>query len=240
MQRPQEYTAIFEDKQIYNDKFTHLHFELKEPHTIDFKAGQFVSVKVDEKTHRAYSICSDPDIKHGIEIFLDVTPQGKGVTYLTNLEFGDEMQFLGPMGRFVIQDQKDKTDHPEKALVLVGTGCGVAPLRSIVIDQLKNKQDERPITLYWGLRYASHLVWQDEFSRLSKQYSNFSFHPTLSRAEKQWPLCRGRVTNCLNVHELPENAGYYLCGSKAMVDDVRQVLLNKGVDKGSIHHEKFS
>ncbi len=235
MQKPQHYTAIFEDRQVYNEKFTHLHFELKKPYRLDFKAGQFLSLKVDEDgARRAYSIASDPDIDHGVEILLDVTPQGKGVTYLQNLEFGDEVEFIAPSGRFVITD-----DAPEESLALVGTGSGIAPLRSMAIDQLKNKQDQRQITLYWGLRYARHLVWQDDFSRWSKQYPNFHFHPTLSRAEKEWPLCRGRVTNCLNVHDLPENAGYYLCGGKAMIDDVKQVLMERGVAEDRIHHEKF-
>lgn len=235
MKKPQRYTAIFEDKQVYNEKFVHLHFELKEPHRLDFKAGQFLSLKVDDDgTRRAYSIASDPDIDHGVEILLDVMPQGKGVKYLQNLEFGDEVEFIAPSGRFVIAN-----DAQEESLALVGTGSGVAPLRSMVIDQLKNKQDQRQITLYWGLRYARHLVWQDDFSRWSKQYSNFHFHPTLSRAEKEWPLCRGRVTNCLNIHDLPENAGYYLCGGKAMINDVKQVLMERGVVEDRIHHEKF-
>ncbi len=165
---------------------------------------------------------------------LDVTPQGKGVTYLQNLKMGNEIEFMGPMGRFVIED-----DAPEQALALVGTGSGIAPLYSMVTDQLKNKGDKREITLYWGLRYAKHLVWQDEFLRWSKAFPNFKFHPTLSRAENEWSLCRGRVTDCLQVHDLPENAGYYLCGGKAMIDDVKKVLTERGVDKKQIHHEKF-
>jgi len=235
MQRPQEYAAIFEDKQVYNDKFVHFHFELKNPYTIDFKAGQFISIKINEQgVRRAYSICSDPDINHGVEILLDVSPQGEGVYYLQNLQLGDEISFLGPMGRFVIEDNPE-----EKAIALVGTGSGVAPLHSMMIDQLKNKEDTRSITLYWGLRHAAHMIWQDEFARWSKQFSNFQFHPTLSQAEKEWSLCRGRVTNCLQVHDLPANTGYYLCGGKAMIDDVKQILTSRGVDLKNIHHEKF-
>jgi NAD(P)H-flavin reductase len=235
MQKPQEYSAVFEDKQIYNDKFTHLHFELKKPFTINFQAGQFVSVKINDKgTHRAYSICSDPDIDHGIELLLDVTPQGEGVQYFQNLPMGTEINFLGPMGRFMIEG-----DGGEEAIVLVGTGSGVAPLRSMVIDQLKNKGDTREIILYWGLRHAAHLVWQEEFSQWAKTFPNFKFHPTLSQAEKQWSLCRGRVTDCLKLHDLPAKAGYYLCGGKAMIDDVKSVLLEKGINPGHIHHEKF-
>lgn len=236
MEKPQEFTAIFENKEIYNEKFEHYHFELKQPHTLNFKAGQFVSLKVnDEGMRRAYSICSDPDIDHGVELLLDVDPNGVGVNYLKNLKYGDEVKFLAPMGRFIIAD-----DSQHQSLVLVGTGSGIAPLRSMVIDQLKNKQDTRPITLYWGLRYAKHLVWQDDFLELSQKFTNFKFHPTLSRAQEDWPLCRGRVTDCLSVHDLPEKAGYYLCGSRAMINDVKKILQERGVDKKDIFHEQFS
>lgn len=237
--KPQEFTAVFEDKQVYNDKFTHLHFELKQPHRLNFRAGQFLSLLVDDDgTRRAYSIASDPDIDHGVEILLDTTPQGKGVKYLQTLEFGDEVRFLAPMGRFVIE-QDETAAVEEKSLALVGTGSGVAPLRSMLLDQLKNKQDQRPITLYWGLRYAHQMIWQDDFSRWSQQYPNFKFHPVLSRPEEGWPLCQGRVTDCLSVHQLTPQTGYYLCGGKMMIDDVKQVLQERGVEPGSIHHEKF-
>jgi NAD(P)H-flavin reductase len=235
MTKPQEYTAIFENKEIYNEKFEHYHFELKKPFQLDFKAGQFVSVLVNEQgMRRAYSICSDPDINHGIEILLDIAPQGIGVKYFQNLKFGDEIKFLAPMGRFVINDE---VNH--KSLTLIGTGSGIAPLHSMVVDQLKNKNDKRPIVLYWGLRHARHLVWQDEFTRWSKKFTNFSFHPTLSKPEKGWPLCRGRVTDCLSVHDLLESAGYYLCGSRAMIEDCKKILLERGVSEKNIYHEQF-
>lgn len=236
MQKAQEYTAIFENKEIYNEKFEHYHFELKNPHTLNFQAGQYVSLKVnDAGIHRAYSICSDCDINHGIEILLDVTPQGVGVSYLQNLKYGDEISFLAPLGRFIIQDNPNR-----EAIVLVGTGSGIAPLSSMVVDQLKNKSFEKPIILYWGLRHAKHLVWQDEFSRWSKKFSNFQFHPTLSKPEPQWPLCRGRVTDCLQTHDLLPQADYYLCGGKEMINDAKEVLQQRGVSPENIFHERFS
>lgn len=236
MTKPQEYTAIFENKEVYNEKFEHYHFELKKPHTIEFQAGQFASFVVSEKRlRRSYSICSDPDIKHGIELLLDMTPNGVGINYMKSLKFGDEVKFLAPLGNFIITDEQ-----PYQALVLVGTGSGIAPLRSMVLDQLQNKQTTRPITLYWGLRHASQLIWQNEFMELSKTFPNFSFHPTMSQPEAQWPLCRGRVTDCLAIHDLPANAGYYLCGSRAMIEDSTKVLQTRGVDPKNIYHEQFA
>ncbi len=237
MQKPQEFTAIFEDKQVYNDKFTHLHFELKNPHRMEFEAGQFVTIDLqdEDNTKRAYSIASDPDIKHGFELLLDVSPQGKGVTYLQNLEFGQEVKLMAPMGRFIIADE----ENGEEAIALVGTGSGIAPLRSMALDLLKNKEDQREIILYWGLRFENQMVWEDDFSMLMENYPNFKFHPVLSRAGEAWPLCRGHVTDCLSVHEQQPNTGYYLCGGKAMVNDCKKLLKEAGVDRKKIHHEKF-
>ncbi len=235
MQKPQEYTAIFENKEVYNEKFEHYHFELKSPYILNFQAGHYVSLVVNEAgLHRAYSICSDPDIDHGIEILLDVMPQGAGVSYFQNLKYGDEIKFLAPMGRFVIKENPDR-----EAIVLVGTGSGIAPLHSMVVDQLKNNSFSKPIILYWGLRHASHLIWQDEFTRWSKSFPNFKFHPTLSRPETQWPLCRGRVTDCLQMHDLPPKADYYLCGCKEMVNEAKQILQQREVPIANIFHEKF-
>jgi ferredoxin-NADP reductase len=56
----------------------------------------------------------------------------------------------------------------------------------------------------------------------------------------EWPLCRGRVTDCLKVHTLStKKTGYYLCGSKQMIEDTKKTLTTQGVEEKNIHHEKF-
>jgi NAD(P)H-flavin reductase len=232
---PQAYTAKLSDKQVLNDKFTVFHFELVEPNKMEFLSGQYVSFAVsDSGERRSYSISSTPDIQHGFEVTIDVTPNGIGVQFFNDLEFGSEVKFLGPMGQFILQEEPK-----EEALVFVATGSGVAPMRSMIVDLLRNKNDQRDITLYWGLRYEEQMIWQDEMQDYAQMFKNFHFHPVLSKAKQEWPLCRGRVTDCLDIHDLPENAGYYLCGNTAMIEDVKKILTKRGVVEGSIHHEKF-
>lgn len=232
---PQLYTARLEDKIQHNDKFIQYMFELEQPHSMDFKAGQYVSMKVSEKgERRSYSISSSPAISHGFELLIDITPQGLGTKYLENLKFGDQVQILAPMGIFTIVD-----DPTEEELVFIATGSGVAPFYSMIQDLLQDNQDPRPITLYWGLRYVEDLFWQDEFSRFSDAFPQFKFHPVISKAIDEWPLCKGRVTDCLSVHALPPKAGYYLCGNAPMIHDVINLLGQKGVANANIHHEKF-
>lgn len=232
---PQIFTARLEDKIQHNAKFIQYMFELEQPHSLEFQAGQYVSLKVSDKgERRSYSICSSPGIHHGFELLIDNSPNGVGTNYLENLKFGDQVQVLAPMGMFTIAN-----DPSEEAIVMVATGSGITPFYSMIQDLLQEKQDPRPITLYWGLRYLDDMFWQDELTRLSEHFSNFSFHPVISKAIDEWPLCRGRVTDCLSVHAQPEKAGYYLCGNAPMLRDVLTLLEQKGVAKENIHHEKF-
>lgn len=235
IQKPQQFLARLEDFRQLNEKFIHLSFELVEPHRISFQAGQYVSVKVDEQgTRRSYSIVSRPDIEHGFELLVDISPDGIGSQFLQNLELGDEVNALAPLGQFVVPQ-----DGGETALIFVATGSGIAPLYSMLLDQLQVKQDSRPMVLYWGMRYAKHLFWMDELQELAESFDNFSFYPVLSKPSPEWELSKGHVTDLVKVHDLPEGAGYYLCGNAAMIEDVKQVLQEKQVAPERIHHEKF-
>lgn len=236
MQPPTQFTARLEEKNVLNEKFIHYSFELTNPHTLDFAAGQYISIQVSDRgERRSYSICSSPGIKHGFELLVDVSPRGLGVQFLEGLKFGDEISILAPMGRFVLEQNSG-----EEAIALIATGSGIAPFRSMVFELLQEQQDKREIILYWGLRRAEDMVWEDEFQDLVDFFPNFKFHPVLSQAPSEWPLCRGRVTDCLNIHPLPEvKTGYYLCGNNKMIEDVKSVLSAKGIVADQIHHEKF-
>lgn len=236
MHPPRQYTAKLEEKTVFNQKYTQYDFELLEPHELLFEAGQYVSLKVSpEGMRRSYSICSSPAITHGFQLLVDLEPQGVGSQFLQGLEYGAVIEFLGPLGRFVIADSTQE----EPPLVLIATGSGITPYRSMVLDLLQNKQTKRSITLYWGMRYAEQLFWQDEFQELMDAFPNFKFHPVISKPVAGWSLCSGRVTDCLQVHTLPPSGEYYLCGNTPMVADVTKILVDQGVLESAIHHEKF-
>lgn len=235
MTPPQTYTARLEEKIQYNPKFTQYSFELAKPHRLEFKAGQYISIKVSEQgERRSYSICSAPDIKHQLDLLIDFSPGGLGTQFFQQLEFGAEIEILAPMGQFAVPEDL-KAEH----LVFVATGAGIAPFKSMIEDQLRNKRDQRQITLHWGMRHPQDLFWLEQWQELDEAFANFHFHPVLSQAPSAWTLCRGRVTDCLNIHQRPDNAAYFLCGSQAMIQDVNKLLTEKGIQPESIITEKF-
>lgn len=236
----QTFRARLAESTVYNDKFIQLHFELIEPNRLKFRAGQYLQLTVPGTPQKkSYSICSDPQVDHAVAVLVDVTPHGPGSNYLENLKPGEEVTFMAPFGRFVVEPRETPVGSAEKNLVFVATGSGIAPIRAMLEDLLIYQADDRPMTLHWGLRQAGDQCWYEDFELLSQQHPNFRFHPVLSQAPDSWPLCRGRVTDCLMVHDLPPDAGYYLCGSAAMIADVRDLLLKKGVTEEHVHHEKF-
>lgn len=122
--------ATFEDKLELNSSFTKYSFELKNPHYLSFKAGQFVKVKISDNLEQEYFIFSSPDIDHGFEILVDQTVAGSSVDFFNNLPFGAVIEFTGPSGDFVIDHEKDTE------LILIGTKVGVAP------NQCRRKHSE--------------------------------------------------------------------------------------------------
>lgn len=232
---PQVFTAKLSDRFVHNPKFTQYSFELVQPNKMVFEAGQYASVAVDPAGHRrSYSICSTPDNDHGFDLFVDVEPHGLGVQFLEKLNFGDMISMLAPMGQFTIQS----TD-PTVPVVLVASGSGIAPLRSMLYDQIQKYNGERKVMLYWGLRYEADMCWADDLKDLVGNFPNVTFHPTISRASDAWPLCHGRVTDCLLVHDVDLTAEYYVCGNQQMILDTISVLTKRGVPESKIFHEKF-
>lgn len=233
--KPQPFIAQAEEIFDVNSRYRHIHFELLEPNSLQFSAGQYVSVVVTPQGHRrAYSIVSTPAINHGLELLVDLEPTGPGAQFFKSLQVGGKMSFLAPLGRFTIDDQAESDQ-----LVFIATGSGVAPFRSMILDLLQDKQEKRPIILLWGLRYIEHLFWQAEFQELVDYFPNFSFHPVISKPGADWPLCRGRVTDCLTVHQFSTQASFYLCGGTGMIEDVQQQLLANQILPQQIYTEKF-
>jgi len=222
---------LVEKKQL-STKFWWFKFEFEENYP--FVAGQYVSLKVDESgTRRAYSIAGKPEGKM-IEILIDVTPNGVGTKFLLNLKIGDEVEALGPLGKFVI------AKNSEKEMMFLATGSGIVPIVSMIEDLLMNRKETREISLYWGLRYKKDVFWRERFEKLTSSYANFSFDLVLSQPESEWDSCVGRVGDCVKKQVTSfENLEAYICGNPSMLEEMRKLLLEKGLGEVDICFEKF-
>ena len=235
MIRPQKYQARLSDRQDYNDRYSQYHFELVEPLTLENLAGQYVLLQVNEKTARAYSMSDRPDVNTSFELLVDHEPAGMGTTFLRQLKFGDRVQVLAPLGQFVV-----KADPEIKELIFVASGSGIAPIKSMVTDLLQIKGDQRPITVFWSMRYDNELFWLDFFADLQKSFSQFTFVPIISRPSENWQLAIGHATDYLQKLENVDKTQFYLCGNPQLVATSKQILLDKKVLATNIIAEQFA
>ena len=201
----QTYNARVSDHQLIAGSFQYLHLELINPEKIEFQAGQYLILTIDaaKGVRRNYSIASQPQINHAVELLVDIKPQGLGSQYLKNLKPGDKVEFVAPFGNFVVDENCLKRSDPAAAgsdlnknhqLLFVATGSGISPIRAMILDLLIVKKYQNPIRLWWGMKCPQDCFWVEDFDNLEKEYPNFKWDLVLSQPPENWPLHSGHVT----------------------------------------------
>lgn len=212
----------------------HFVFEVPEVESFPYVPGQFVSLTAEVEGSpitRAYSIASTPR-GNRFEICLNRAPGGKLSPRLFTLEPGDRMSMTGPWGAFIFRP-------PVKDSILVSTGTGVVPFRAMLHDRLAGDSQHR-FTLLFGARYREGLLYAGEFADMARRYETFRFWPTLTRAAPDWTGRTGRVQEHLfEALGGCRDVNVFVCGLKAMVDDVRAILKANGFDRKQIFYEKY-
>jgi NAD(P)H-flavin reductase len=83
-------------------------------------------------------------------------------------------------------------------------------------------------------------MYGSEFEALARRFPHFRYWPTLSRPDPGWRGRTGHVQTHLNeALDGRRDVDVYLCGLKAMVDDVRRLLKERGLDRKQIFYEKY-
>jgi Na+-transporting NADH:ubiquinone oxidoreductase subunit F len=131
-------------------------------------------------------------------------------------------------------------------MVFIGGGAGMAPMRSLIFDQLKRVRTDRKASFWYGARSRKEMFYTGEFEKLDKENKNFSWHVALSDStpDDKWKGHKGFIHNVLfeqylKDHPAPEDCEYYLCGPPIMNVSVTNMLLELGVDAEDIMLDDF-
>lgn len=204
--------------------------------------------RVNERTVRAYSLANPPQQNDRAVLVIRIAtppafapasaPPGRASSYLFNLRSGDGLQLSGPYGEFHATDS-------DREMVLIAGGAGIAPIRSIVLDQLARKTGRR-MSLWFGARDRNDLCYYADFERQARAIESFSVHAALSQPRKDdgWTGDTGFIHTVvyerfLKRHPAPAKAEYYICGPPLMAAAVLQMLAELGVASEDIHFDDF-
>ena len=213
--------------------------EVPELTAFDFKPGQFITfdLPIHEKINkrvRSYSIASWPDGTNVFELVIVLLDGGAGTHYLFNeVGVGSELTFRGPQGVFTLKD-----DDLKKDIFLVCTGTGIAPFRSMAHYIKLHDVSHKNIYLLFGTRTRKDLLYYEELCQLQKELPGFEYIPTLSRED--WEGRKGYVHAIYEeLCTQKQEASFFLCGWKNMIDEAKKRILDLGYDKKSIHQELY-
>ena len=124
-----------------------------------FQPGQWVNFRFPEGVSRAYTIASPPQKPDKLELCIRVG-EGKGGTALQLLKPGAEVTVDGPFGDFVLPAGDGRP------VVLLAGDVGIAPIRSIVLFMLAEKDPRRIIVLYEPDQ--RHILYAADFDPLAR------------------------------------------------------------------------
>lgn len=212
----------------------HFEFDVPEMPRFEFASGQFVSLSApvgDKVMTRAYSIASVPN-GNRFELCLNLVEDGHFSPLLFAMKAGETVDLAGPVGYFVWR-------NPRAEAILVATGTGIAPFRGMLQERFARGIAAK-VHLVFGVRHEASLLYREEFEHLADVHDQFAFWPVLSRPQSDWQQRSGHVQQ--HVMDALGDRGdvdIYVCGLKAMVDDLRGQLKARGYDRKRVIYEKF-
>jgi ferredoxin--NADP+ reductase len=239
--------AFYEEKVLAvkhwnGDLFT---FRTTRDQTFRFRNGEFtmIGLRVEGKPLlRAYSMaCANYD--DTLEFFSIKVQNGPLTSRLQHIQDGDTI-LVGKKatGTLVIDNLK-----PGKHLYLLSTGTGLAPFLSIIRDPETYEAYEK-VVLVHGVRQVNDLAYNEWLtSELPRDEflgdlvrDKLVYYPTVTREQYR---NMGRITDLMTSGKLYSDIGLphlsrdddriMMCGSPAMLADVKALLLGLGWEEGN-------
>jgi ring-1,2-phenylacetyl-CoA epoxidase subunit PaaE len=206
-----------------------------------FTHGQHLTIRGDDGERRSFSICTPPS-SGLLRIGVKKLPGGafsEGV--VGTLHPGDALDVMTPAGRFTTVLDPES----EKSYVAIAAGSGITPVISIVSTILEQEPLARVMLVYANRTHRT-VMFLDDLHDLKDRYpERFHLVHVLSREQQDVELFSGRLDgdrlsrilkSLMPVEDVDE---WFLCGPQQMVLDLREVLLDHGVDAHAIHTELF-
>lgn len=219
-------------------------FSAERPDGFRFRSGEFVMIglMVDGKPLlRAYSIAS-PNWADVLEFYSIKVPDGPLTSRLQHLKAGDQILMRPkPVGTLV-----HDALLPGKRLVMFSTGTGIAPFASVMRDpETYDKFDQVVLTQTCReageLAYGEHLVEECRSDELLCELIGDRLQHLTTVTRDQGPrlgrmtdwVRDGRFAEATGAPLNPETDRVMICGSKAMLDEHKEICEALGFVEGS-------
>lgn len=224
------YPAVIKtiNEETYDTKTFSLVFQDgKRQQEFRYKPGQFIELSLLGYGESPISIASSPSQIGYIE--LCVRRVGRVTEALHRLSDNDIVGIRGPFGNgFPVEQMRNKN------LVFIGGGLGLAPLRSLIRTVFANRRDFGKVTILYGARTPSDLLFRDELA-VWGDTDNAEVLVTVDVGSSDWQGNVGVVTTLFSKTAISaQNAVAIVCGPTVMFRFVIQELFKIGFSEEAI------
>ena len=199
-------------------------FTIRPVEPMPFAAGQFVELAVPGIGEAPFTPSSSPKISDFMEITIMRT--GRVTDWLHKMREGDELGVRGPMGRaYPIED------FHGREILIVGGGCGVGPLRSLLLALIDDLEAYARIIVRYGAKSADSIVFKDAQTNGWNQGGALDVMLTVDKASPNWDGHVGMITDILTEDYLDCHAQdgiAVMCGPPVMMKYGTDQLLERG------------
>ncbi len=159
-------------------------FKLNLEEPFKFSAGQFIQLTVPGIGEAPFTPSSEPGAHKNIDV--TVMNVGTATEELHNKKIGDMLGVRGPYGNgFPVNSFQNKE------LLIVGGGCGIAPLRSLIYEILKDRNKYPKVHLLYGCKSPKDVIYKDTHNDWADE---FIMHRTVDEPDETWKEDEGVVT----------------------------------------------
>lgn len=234
-QAAEVHTATVAQLERLADDVMRVLLQLPEGKTLDFAAGQYIDILLDDGQRRAFSFANRPHASSQIELHIRLVPGGRFTTHVFEaMRVGDVLRFEGPRGSFTLRE----STHP---ILFVAGATGFAPIKSIVEDAFE-RGVQRPMRLYWGVRQRKDLYLLALCEQWARDHTNFTVVPVVSEPAEGdgWTGRTGLVHEAM-LADFPDLSGneVYLCGSVKMVETAVPAFIAQGLGEDACFSDAF-
>jgi ring-1,2-phenylacetyl-CoA epoxidase subunit PaaE len=213
--------------------------------TFKFKPGQHLTLKAEiegEEVRRNYSLCVAPQDGE-VKVTVKRIAAGLFSNWANdNLRPGDGIDVMPPHGSFTWEFAAGAVNH----YVGFAGGSGITPVMSLLKTALLTEPDSR-FTLIYGNRDSQSVIFLEDLAKLKNRFMDrLQVHHFLAEEAEDIDLFNGILdrSKCDDIldHLIEPAAAsaFFICGPGPMMDSAEEALLDRGVDKGRIHLERFT
>ncbi|WP_333654205.1 FAD/NAD(P)-binding protein [Dissulfurispira sp.] len=196
-------------------------FKVKTGASIDYVPGQFFMVSFWGAGEVPISVASLPEKNGTIELCIRKT--GVVTSAIHSLETRQTIGLRGPYGNgFPIDISKGRD------VVMVAGGIGIAPLRPLIKQFIKNHNEVGKVTLLYGSRTPDEIIFRDEVEEWEK--AGITVVLTADKGSDKWNGSVGLVTGLWpEVRTGFKRAVAYICGPEVMIKAAMRDLFFLGM-----------